>query len=80
MSIGLLDFGKDVDFKVLIRSGKLKKGRQYNNQKKMGKRTNNDLQNTTQKTIDWTVRTSQEMWNFSKPQKSRFLNLHHTKI
>ena len=76
-SIGLLDLGKAEDFKVLIRSGKSKKGRQYNNQKK---RTNNDLQNTTQKTIDWTIRTSQEMWNFSNPQKSRFRILHHTII
>ena len=35
--------------KVVIRSPKLK-GRQYNGQKKTDNRTNNDLQNTTQKT------------------------------
>ena len=31
--------------------------RQYNDQKKKNKWTNNDLQNTTQKTIDWATRT-----------------------
>jgi hypothetical protein len=35
--------------KVVIRSPK-SKGRQYNGQKKTDNRTNNDLQNTTQKT------------------------------
>ena len=33
-----------------IRSRKSEKDIQYNGQKKKGKRTNNDLQNTTQKT------------------------------
>ena len=32
--------------------GKLKKGRQYNDQKKNDEKTGNDLQNTTQKTKD----------------------------
>ena len=36
------------DTKGVIRTRKSKKGRQYNGQKK--KRTNNNLQNTTQKT------------------------------
>jgi len=40
-----------------IRSRKSKKGRQYNGQKKKYKRTNNDLQNTTQKTNDRATRT-----------------------
>jgi len=35
-----------------IRSSKSKKDRQYNGQKKKNKRTNIDLQNTTQKTKD----------------------------
>ena len=38
------------DTKEVIRIRKSKKGRQHNSQKKKGKRTNNDLQNTTQKT------------------------------
>jgi molecular chaperone GrpE (heat shock protein) len=38
------------DTKRVIRSRNSKKDRQYNSQKKKYKRTNNDLQNTTQKT------------------------------
>ena len=34
------------------------KDRQHNGQKKKDKRTNNDLQNTTQKIKDWITRTS----------------------
>ena len=41
------------DTKGVIRSRKSKKDRQYNGQKKEDKRTNNILQSTTQKTIDW---------------------------
>ena len=37
-------------FKGVIRNPKLKKERRYNNQRKKCKRTNNDIQNTTQKT------------------------------
>ena len=39
------------DTKGVIRIRKSKKDRQHNSQKKKNKRTNNDLQNTTQKTI-----------------------------
>ena len=38
------------DTKVVIRICKLKKDRQHNGQKKKDKRTNNDLQNITNKT------------------------------
>ena len=38
------------DTKTVIRCRKSKKGRQQNDQKKKDKRTNNDLQNITQKT------------------------------
>jgi len=38
--------------KVVIRSCKLKKDRQYYDQKENDKRTNNDLQNTTLKTYN----------------------------
>jgi len=41
------------DTKGVIRSRILEKDRQYNGHKKEDKRTNNNLQNTTQKTIDW---------------------------
>ena len=40
------------DTKGVIRSRKSKKYRQHNGQKNYDKRTNNDLQNTTQKTKD----------------------------
>jgi len=42
----------------IIRSRKWKKERQHNGQKKNDKSTNNDLQNTTQKTKDRVPRTS----------------------
>jgi len=45
------------DTKEVIRIRKLKKNTQYNGQKKKGKRTNKDLQNITQKTIDRVTRT-----------------------
>ena len=38
--------------KGIIRSSNSKEDRQCNGQKKKDKRTNNDLQNTTQKTTD----------------------------
>ena len=41
----------------LIRNSKLKKDIQYNGQQKGDERTNNDLQNTTQKTKDGATRT-----------------------
>jgi len=44
--------------KGVIRIYKSKKDRQHNHQKKKYKRTNNDLQNTTQKTKDQAMRTS----------------------
>ena len=40
------------DAKRVNRSYNLKKDRKYNGQKKKDKRTNNDLQNITQKTKD----------------------------
>jgi hypothetical protein len=40
------------DTNEVIRIHKSKKNRQYNGQKKRNKKTNNDLQNTTQKTKD----------------------------
>jgi hypothetical protein len=40
------------DTKGVIRRHKSEKDRQYNGQKKTDKRTNNDLQNATQKTKD----------------------------
>ena len=46
----------EVEFEDTNRGGyqnrKLRKNRQHNGQKKRDKRTNNDLQNTTQKTKD----------------------------
>ena len=42
----------------VIRTRKSKKNRQYNGQrKKINKRTNNNLQNTTHETKDWAPRT-----------------------
>ena len=43
--------------KGVIRCGILKKDRQCNDQKKRGKRTNNDLQNTSQNTKDRATQT-----------------------
>ena len=45
-------YQKFKDAKGVIRSRKSKKYRQHNGQKNYDKRTNNDLQNTTQKTKD----------------------------
>ena len=45
--------------KEVIRSSNSKKDWQYNGQKKKYKRTNNDLQNITQKTKDRATRTTQ---------------------
>jgi len=42
---------------VVIRSSKSKKDRQHNGQKKKYKRTNNDIQNITNKTKDRVTRT-----------------------
>ena len=44
--------------KGVIKNRKLKKDRQYNDQKKRDKKTNNELQNITQKTDDLATRTS----------------------
>ena len=41
----------------VMRSRKSKKDRQYNDQKKIDEWTNNDPQNTTQKTKDWSTPT-----------------------
>jgi hypothetical protein len=58
----------------LIRSRMSKKNRQYNGQKIKGQRTNNDLQNTTQKTKDRVTRTKfiQDYLRFYL-----FLNVHY---
>jgi hypothetical protein len=48
------------DTKGVIRIRRSKKDRQYKGQKKNDKRTNNNLQNTTQKTKDWSTRTPQK--------------------
>ena len=45
------------DTKGVIRRCKSKKDRQYNGHKKKDKRTNNDLQNTIQKTKDLAKQT-----------------------
>jgi hypothetical protein len=50
---------KGEDTKGVIRTYKLKKDSQYNGKTK-DKRTNNNLQNTTQKTIDWATQTPQQ--------------------
>jgi tRNA A-37 threonylcarbamoyl transferase component Bud32 len=47
------------DTKLVIRFRKSKKNRQHNDQTKNEKRTNNDLQNITQKTKDLATRTPQ---------------------
>jgi hypothetical protein len=44
--------GQFEDTKEVFRSRKSKKVRQYNGQRKKDKMTNNNLQNTTQKTKD----------------------------
>jgi len=54
----LVYYEKLEDTKGIIRRRKLKKDRQHNGQKKKDKRTNNCLQNTTQKTKDRETRTS----------------------
>jgi hypothetical protein len=48
--------GQFVNTKGVIRIRKLKKNRQYNDQKKKDKRTNNYQQNITHKTIDRVTR------------------------
>jgi hypothetical protein len=52
--------GKFEDIKEVFRSRKSKKVRQYNGQRKKDKMTNNNLQNTTQKTKDRAMRTLQK--------------------
>jgi hypothetical protein len=46
------------DTKGAIRNRISEKDSQYNGQKKKDKKTNNDLQNITQKTKDWTTRVN----------------------
>ena len=43
-----------------------KKNRQYNGQKKKGKRTNSDLQNITHKPKDRVTRTRAELWCYGR--------------
>ena len=54
---GSLSKEKFEDTKGINRSHKSKKARQYNGQKTRYKRTNNNLQNTTQKTLNRATRT-----------------------
>ena len=49
--------GEDLGIKEEFEDIKRVIRRQYNDQKKKNKWTNNDLQNTTQKTKDWATRT-----------------------
>ena len=48
------------DVKMVLGSNKLKKGRQYNGEKKKDKTTNNNLHFTIQKTKDWATLTQNE--------------------
>jgi len=48
------------DIRGVTINSKTLKNRQYNGQQKKDKRTNNDLQNTIQKTNDWVTRTLQQ--------------------
>jgi len=48
------------DTKGVIKNCKSKRDRQYNGQRKKNKKTNNDLQNITQKTKDWATRSPQK--------------------
>ena len=59
------------DIKRVIRSSK-SKDRKYYGQKKKGKWTNNDLQNTTQKTIYWATWTPRE-WTRVLQKGKQFL-------
>jgi hypothetical protein len=45
-------------YQMVIRRRKSRKDRQYNDQNKKDKKTNNDLQNTAQNTRDYETRTS----------------------
>jgi hypothetical protein len=51
---------EDIKGVTISRKSKSNKDRQCNGQKKIDKRKNNDLQNTTQKTKGWATRTSQK--------------------
>ena len=53
----LLGYEKSEDTKGIIISRKSRKYRQCNGQAKKGNRTNNDIQNNTEKTKDWTIWT-----------------------
>jgi hypothetical protein len=50
--------------------------RQYNNQQKKDKKTNNDRQNTTQKTNDWAVRTTMNGSELRKGKQFLFHQRH----
>jgi len=56
-----LEYTKEVNMSCKSKNG------QYNGQKKKGKRTNSELQNTTQKTNDWATRTTQRKNKQWKP-------------
>jgi len=49
------------DTKVVVRSRKSKKGRQYNGQKERDKK-NNDIHNITQDTVERATRTPLQTW------------------
>ena len=61
--------------KGLTRNCKSKKDRQYNGQTKKNQKTNNDLQNTSQKTEDRTSRTHTKNWGWTQVirQNKQFL-------
>jgi hypothetical protein len=62
------------DTKGESRIRKSKKDRQHNGQKKIDKRTNNDLQNTTQKTKDGTTQTPLSFLKYIKINPVHYIN------
>jgi hypothetical protein len=59
------------DTKGVIRIRKSKKNRQHNGQKKKDKRTNNDLQNITQKTKDRAIKVITKLPNSEQSYKGK---------
>ena len=61
-------------YQRVIRSRKTKKYRQHNDQKKRDKRTNNDLQNTTQniKDLQNTTQNIKDLQNTTQNTKDRY--------
>ena len=59
------------DTKGVIRIRKSKKNKQHNGQKKKDKRTNNDLQNITQKTKDRAIKVITKLPNSEQSYKGK---------